>query len=182
MLFDGFQFTESRVNETIKHQLETNRSNFSALLARSLQPPAVNMCVGCASFEQTVDLLNAQYAEAKRATDAQRSSALHALGTELFYFLLGAFNDDLRNFPPTQQMFHNCLEKLGSGFLMGVEAEALRLLRRIIQSPGQGPLLVPQFVVRDFGTGVFLQLYQEISQQLEVMPEITVSLLSKVSV
>lgn len=170
------------MKESIKHQLQTNRTNFSSLLTRSLLPPANNLCINLYNIEDAASLLHTNLFESINRRHQHQEIQLRAIGVELFYYLFSSLTEELKTFPPTHQIFQASLENLGHAFLLGVESEAIRLCKTIFNEPKKASLLTPHFIAVNLGTITFLQLYSEICEEIEGCPIISLALLSKVSV
>lgn len=74
-------FTEARMNDAVRQQMQTNRYNLQSLLNRSLQPVEDNVVMMCAGIERTADELCVT-----KGT---------GLGPDMFFLLVDVYSDEL---------------------------------------------------------------------------------------
>lgn len=144
------RYNESKINEGIKQQINTNRNNVQALLNSSLQPLCEIVTCACAAIENTVEQLC-----------VCRENGAHA-----YFMLVDVYDEQMAAYAPAQQLFTVCCDKLADIFVSGRDAETARLCDVILEEPAKRQLIAKHFLPRNVGTQYFLQMYGEIIDKL----------------
>lgn len=161
-----FRYEDSRPDEAIRQQLQSNANGRNALLNRSLQPLPAIACAACTAIDCAAeDLSTAQ------------------MGADVFHRLVEACDGRVANYPPARSLLNSCAKRLGATCIAGVEAETAKLCRLALRKPSTAPMLLQHWKPpATLAPTTFLAMYADIVENMESTPEVAAALLVAVDV
>ncbi|XP_044731405.1 ectopic P granules protein 5 homolog [Chrysoperla carnea] len=174
-----FMNTESKLNESILHQIRSNRSEYEVILKRCLSNFPPDFCNACLYILQANNLLVSEFIKASSNNDNEKIENIQRVAADSFYYIISVFSDEIKFYSPARFLFSSITTRLGETFITGWDTETTRLLNIAIQFPKLIDTLVSLFEPPVDGVG-FLNGYKFLVDHItNLPPETTFLFLSK---
>lgn len=153
------QYYEARQAMGILHKIEQNRTEWIATLTELQRPPPHASCCAHVQLEACLTQLVQRHRQASSAN----KEALEALGSQLFFDLVGSLHNEMVEHAPTRQFITLCLDMVGEEFVSNRANQCLPVLLAILNDPSTVGHVAPFFSPAAANEDQYALMYQSVS-------------------
>nr|XP_050045901.1 ectopic P granules protein 5 homolog [Dermacentor andersoni] len=153
------QYYEARQATGILHNIEQNRTEWIATLTELQRPPPHASCCAHVQLEACLTQLVQRHRQASSAN----KEALEALGSQLFFDLVGSLHKEIVEHAPTRQFITLCLDMVGEEFVSNRANQCLPVLLAILNDPSIVGHVAPFFSPTSANEDQYALMYQSVS-------------------
>lgn len=153
------QYYEARQATGIMHKVEQNRTEWIATLTEVRRPPPHACCCAQVQLEACLTQLVQRHRQASSAT----KEALEALGSQLFFYLVGSLHKEMVDYAPTRQFITLCLDMVGEEFVSNRADQCLPVLLAILNDPSTVGHVAPFFSPTAANEDQYALMYRSVS-------------------
>lgn len=108
-----FQFKQAKLNEHVSTVLEENRQRHTDLLASEILKPDSVVVESNFNIQNIISQLLEKYRYYESKSNSGKCKEILQIGTSFFYDILNSINEDVQNWPVTEELCKDSVSQLG---------------------------------------------------------------------